>query len=64
MTRVLSGLLLLSVLLCAGVFWKYTQIDAQAREACSATGAAAKLDLSSFVPLCRRYQTTYELRQP
>jgi hypothetical protein len=30
------------------------QLVDQIREACSETGAAAKLDLSSFVPLCLR----------
>lgn len=33
--------------------WKYGELQAEVREACATTGAAAKLDLSSFVPLCK-----------
>jgi len=31
---------------------RYNNLEDRVREACSETGAAAKLDLSSFVPVC------------
>lgn len=53
---VLSALVFaLIVALClAGLFaFKYSEQRQQIEQACSQTGAAAKLDLSSFVPICK-----------
>jgi hypothetical protein len=35
------------------MFFSYTSLANSVSEACAATGAAAKLDLSSFVPICK-----------
>lgn len=46
----LSAIFLFFILLMAV---KYNELLTMAEQACADTGAAAKLDLSSFVPLCK-----------
>jgi hypothetical protein len=53
--RIILALVLLMVLLVAFAaltIMKYQGLESRVQEACSETGAAAKLDLSSFVPVC------------
>jgi hypothetical protein len=55
--RIILALVLVMVLLvtfAAVAIMKYQDLESQVREACSETGAAAKLDLASFVPVCLR----------
>jgi len=47
-------LLILAIALVVLLVFRYQGLESQVQEACSETGAAAKLDLSSFVPLCLR----------
>jgi hypothetical protein len=46
----LSAIFLFFILLMAV---KYNDLYTMAEQACADTGAAAKLDLSGFVPLCK-----------
>ena len=51
---ILSLALVLVTAVAVILILKYQGLEAQVWDACSETGAAAKLDLSSFVPLCLR----------
>lgn len=51
---VLVFVLILFIVLCAVFAVKYAEQRHAIEQACSQTGAAAKLDLSSFVPICGR----------
>jgi hypothetical protein len=49
----LASLVIIALLVASiALINRYNNLEGRVREACSETGAAAKLDLSSFVPVC------------
>jgi hypothetical protein len=51
-TTLLTNALILAVVVAIIAIGQEQALKQRVREACSETGAAAKLDLSSFVPVC------------
>jgi hypothetical protein len=51
---ILCGLMILVAVGMLIAIMAYANLESQVQDACSETGAAAKLDLSSFVPVCLR----------
>jgi hypothetical protein len=49
----LASLVIIALLVASiALINRYDNLEGRVREACSETGAAAKLDLSLFVPVC------------